>query len=110
MDKLLALLSPGIGHWLVMTSLLFSIGLYGVLSRRNAVAILMSVELLLNSAALSFVIFNRMGGLPGVDGMVMAVFAIAIAAAEVVVGMAIFVSLYRHRKTIDVNRLTTLKN
>ena len=109
MNELLTALKPGVGHWLVLGAILFSIGLYGLLSRRNAVGVLMAVELMLNSAALNFVVFNRYV-VPGqVDGQLMALFIIAVAAAEVVVGMAIFVALFRHRSTVDVTRMDIMK-
>jgi NADH:ubiquinone oxidoreductase subunit K len=102
--------TPGIYHWLALSSTLFSIGIYGLLTRRNAVGILMSVELLLNSTALNFVIFNHFATPSLVDGQVMAVFIIAAAAAEVVVGMAIFVALYKHRKTVDVTEMDEVRD
>ena len=102
--------SPNVGHWLVLSAVLFSIGLYGLLTRHNAVAILMAVELMLNSAALNFVVFNRFVTPSSVDGQIMAIFIIAVAAAEVVVGMAIFVAIFRIRATIDVNRMDTMKD
>ena len=70
----------------------------------------MAVELMLNAAAVNFVIFNRFCMPSRMDGNVMAVFVIAVAAAEVVVGMAIFVALYRYRGTVDVNRMDTMKD
>src|ERR1035437_4060663 len=97
--------TPGMTHWLMLSAVLFSIGLYGLLCRRNAVGILMAVELMLNSAALNFVVFNPYSVPAVLDGQVMVIFVIAVAAAEVVVGMAIFVALYRHRATMDVNRI-----
>jgi NADH-quinone oxidoreductase subunit K len=108
-NELLTTLKPGVGHWLVLGAILFSIGLYGLLSRRNAVGVLMAVELMLNSAALNFVIFNRYVAPGQVDGQMMALFVIAVAAAEVVVGMAIFVALFRHRATVDVTRMDIMK-
>lgn len=96
-------------HWLMLCALLYCIGLYGLLTRRNAIAILMAIEIMLNSAALNFVIFDRFVAPQQVDGQVMALFVIAVAAAEVVVGMAIFVALFRLRATIDVNRMDVLK-
>ena len=105
-----ATFSPSMTSWLVVSSALFCIGLYGLLTRKNAVAILMSVELMLNSAALNFVIFNHFCRPVTVDGQIMAIFAIAVAAAEVVVGMAIFVALFRYRKTVDVNEMNLLKD
>ena len=102
--------SPGIREWLMLTSVLFAIGLYGLLTRRNAVGILMAVELMLNAAAINFVIFNRFAAPAAIDGHIMAIFVIAVAAAEVVVGMAVFVAIYRYRETVDVNRMDTMKD
>jgi NADH-quinone oxidoreductase subunit K len=101
---------PGIEHWLVLSAILFAIGLYGLLSRRNAVGILMAVELMINSAVLNLVIFNKFVAPASVDGQIMALFVIAVAAAEVVVGMAIFVAIYRYRRIIDVNRMDLMKD
>jgi NADH:ubiquinone oxidoreductase subunit K len=101
---------PGLQHWLILAAALFAVGVYGVLTRRSAVGVLMAVELLLNSAALTFVVFNRFSRPAAVDGQVMAIFVIAVAAAEVVVAMAIFVALYRVGRTVDLNRLDRLKN
>lgn len=100
---------PGVTSWLLVSALLFAVGLYGLLTRRNAVGILIALELMLNSGALNFVVFDRFG--PGrlVDGQVMALFIIATAAAEVVVAMAIFVALFKHSKTADVTRLDLLR-
>ena len=96
-------------HWLFLAALLFSIGNYGLLTRRNAIGILMAVELMLNAAALNFIIFNRYVMPDKVDGELMAIFIIAVAAAEVVVGMAIFVAMFKHCKTSDVTRINILK-
>ncbi len=110
MLEFLAPHKPGHVEWLLLSATLFAIGLYGVLTRRNAVGILISVELMLNSAALNFVVFNRFVAPAACDGQITAIFVIAVAAAEVVVGMAIFVALFRHRGTIDVNRMNTMKD
>ena len=101
---------PTAQHWLVLSGILFAIGLFGVLSRRNAIAVLMSVELMLNAAALNFVIFNKYITPIIVDGQIMAIFIIAVAAAEAVVGRAIFVALFRYRGTVDVNQMDTMKD
>jgi NADH-quinone oxidoreductase subunit K len=101
--------SPGPIHWLLLSAVLFSIGLYGLLTRRNAVGVLMAIEVMLNSAALNFVVFNRFVAPAGMDGQIMAIFIIAVAAAEVVVGMAIFVAMFRYRGTVDVNRMDIMK-
>jgi NADH:ubiquinone oxidoreductase subunit K len=115
MADFLAANVPSLSHWLLLTCALFAIGLYGMLTRRNAVGVLMSLELCLNAAAVNFVLFNRyilpgQGGAERVDGAVMAIFVIAVAAAEVVVGMAIFVAMYAERRTVDVTRLNALKD
>jgi len=102
-------LTPGPFHWLTLSAILFSIGVYGMLSRRNAVGILMAVELALNSSALNFVIFNRYVRPGAVDGELMAIFIIAVAAAEVVVAMAIFVQLFRCRRTVDVTKADLMR-
>ena len=109
MTEFLTAIKPGAGHWLVLSAILFSVGLYGLLSRRNAVGVLMAEELMLNSAALNFVVLNRYVAPGRVDGQMMALFVIAVAAAEVVVGMAIFVALFRHRSTVDVTRMDIMK-
>ncbi len=102
-------LTPGLYHWLMLTLLLFSVGLYGLLTRRNAVGVLLSTELMLNSAAMNFVIFNRYMAPGFVDGSIMAIFIIAVAAAEVVVAMAIFVALLKIKKTADVTLMNELR-
>lgn len=109
---MLAFLNQGplnVTHWLILSTLLFSIGLYGFLTRRNAVGVLISLELMLNSGALNFVLFDRVLHPDLVHGQVMAIFVIATAAAEVVVAMAIFVALFKHRKTADVTRMNALR-
>jgi NADH-quinone oxidoreductase subunit K len=100
---------PEIHHWILLSLLLFSIGLYGMLSRPNVVGILISLELMLNSAALNFILFNAFVAAHKVDGSVMAIFIVAVAAAEVVVAMAILVALYKARKTVDVNKWNVLR-
>ena len=82
MISFLATSTPGITQWLLMAAILYCIGLCGLLTRRNAVGILMSVELMLNAAAMMFVIFNHFRTPSSVDGHVMAIFIIAVAAAE----------------------------
>jgi NADH:ubiquinone oxidoreductase subunit K len=109
MLRFLAENPPGLIHWLVVSALLFSIGIYGLLTRRNALGALMSVELILNSGALNFVVFNKFVAPAAVDGKIMALFVIALAAAEVIVAMAIFVMLYRERKTVDLTQMDALR-
>ena len=102
------LMVPGPKQWLILSLLLFCIGVYGLLTRRNAIGVLLAVELMLNSAALNFVIFNRYLQPNAVDGALMAIFIIAVAAAEVVVAMAILVSLFRLRRTADVTKIDAM--
>jgi NADH:ubiquinone oxidoreductase subunit K len=96
-------------HFLVFSALLFCVGIYGLLTRRNLIAMLMSVELVLNAAALNFVAFHRylFHGSPA--GVVFPLFIIAVAAAEVAITLAIIISLFRHRRALDVEDLDTLK-
>lgn len=90
-----------IAYFLVLSGLLFSIGTVGVLVRRNALLIFMSVELQLNAVNLSLVAFSRLHG--DLTGQVLAFFSMIVAAAEVVVGLAIIVAVYRRRRTVDVD-------
>lgn len=97
-------------RWLLLTLGIFSGGIYGVLTRRNAVAILISVELMLNAGALNFVIVNRYLSPSHADGQVMAIFIMAIAAAEILVGMSILIMLFRQKRNVDVTQLSRLKH
>jgi NADH:ubiquinone oxidoreductase subunit K len=100
----------GLEHVLILGALLFSIGLYVALTRRNAVGVLMGIELMLNSVNLNLVGFSRFVDSPtAIDGQVFAVFVITVAAAEAAVALALAVSIYRLRQTIDVDRLDLLK-
>ena len=97
-----------IDWYIALSGILFVIGALGVLLRRNAIILFMSVELMLNSANLLFVAFARHLG--DLDGQVLVFFVITVAAAEVAVGLAIIVALFRHRKTVMVDELNALKN
>ena len=96
-----------IAYFLVLSGILFSIGTVGVLIRKNALVIFMSVELQLNAANLALVTFSRMHG--NLDGQVLAFFSMVVAAAEVVVGLAIIVSVYRRRRTVNVDEARWLR-
>ncbi len=85
---------------------LFGIGLYGAITRRNAIIVLMCVEVILNAVNLNFVAATQVHG--NVDGWVLAIFAIAIAAAEVAIGLAIFLALYAQHETINLDEVVTL--
>ena len=96
-----------VGHLVVLAGILFTIGMLGVLSRRNILIVLLSVELMLNAAALAFVAFAGMHG--KLDGQVMVFFAITVAAAEVAVGLAMVIALFRLRVTVDSDKVSLLK-
>jgi NADH-quinone oxidoreductase subunit K len=96
-------------HYLVVSAALFSLGMLGVLTRRNAVNVLMGIELILNSANINLVAFSRFGMLPNLHGQLFAVFVIVIAAAEVAVALAIVLTLYRLRRTPNLDEADILK-
>jgi NADH-quinone oxidoreductase subunit K len=100
-------MNVGLGHYLVVSIILFSLGLLGVITRRNLLVIYMSLELMLNAANLALVAFSRFNG--NLDGQVFVFFVITVAAAEVAVGLALIVALYRRRQTAQVDDLTTMK-
>lgn len=94
-------------YYLLLSALLFAIGLYGVLARRTAILIFMSIELMLNAANLAFVAFARSSG--QLEGQVMALVVIALAAAEVAVGLGIIVAVFRARSSTSVDDLAELR-
>jgi NADH-quinone oxidoreductase subunit K len=102
-----------LGDYLIVSGMLFTIGFAGVLLRRNIIIIFMSLELMLNAANLSLVAFSRarltQDGLPAYNAQVFVFFIIAVAAAEVAVGLAIIVALYRARQTTHVEDISTMK-
>ena len=100
-------MSTPIGYFLVLSGILFAIGSVGVLVRRNALLIFMSVELQLNAVNLSLVAFSRMHN--SLNGQVLAFFSMVVAAAEVVVGLAIIVAIYRRTRSVNVDRAETLR-
>ena len=98
-----------VGAFIFVSAVLFFIGVAGVLIRRNAVVILMCVELMLNATNLALVALSRRAGLPDERGSVFVVFIFVIAAAEVAVGLAIVLSAYRNRPTVDVDEINAMK-
>ena len=100
-------MTVGLEHYLTVSALLFSLGLLGVTTRRNLLVIYMSLELMLNAANLAFVALSRFTG--KLEGQVMVFFIITVAAAEVAVGLALIVALYRKRQTAHVEDLTSMK-
>ena len=100
-------MNVGLEHYLIVSALLFSLGMLGVITRRNLLIIYMSLELMLNAANLALVAFSRFNN--NLDGQVMVFFIITVAAAEVAVGLALIVAIFRRKQTTHVEDLTTLK-
>ena len=99
----------GLTHYLILSSILFCIGLYGALSKRNAIIILMCIEIMLNAANISLVAFSRFITPQALTGQVFAIFVIVIAAAEASVGLAIIISVFRNHDTIESTDIDMLK-
>jgi NADH-quinone oxidoreductase subunit K len=100
---------PSVPHecYLVLSAILFTIGVIGALTRRNVIVVFMSIEMMLNAVNLTFITLSR--SLQSLDGVLFAFFVIAVAAAEAAVGLAIFVMIYRSRETINVDEINLLK-
>lgn len=96
-----------LGHYLIVSAILFAIGTAGVFLRRNLITILLSIEIMLNAVNLSFVAFGRQLG--SLDGQIITFFVISVAAAEAAVGLAIIIALYRHRESLNPDAFTSLK-
>ncbi len=99
----------GLNHYLVLSAVLFAIGLYGALARRNAIVILMSIEIMLNAVNIALVAFSRFVTPAFLTGQVFAVFVIVVAAAEAAVGLGILMAVYRHRQSIDSDKINLMK-
>jgi NADH-quinone oxidoreductase subunit K len=97
----------GVGHYLTLSAVLFTIGVIGVLTRKNAIIVFMAIEIMLNAANLTFVTFAMSIG--DLGGLVMVLFVIAVAAAEAAVGLAIIVAMFRHRETVNVEAFTSMR-
>ena len=95
--------------YLIIAAILFSMGIYGVITRKNAVAILMGIELILNSANINFIAFNRFAGMTKLDGHVFSIFVIVLAAAEAAVALAIVINLFKNVGSVDVDNADLLK-
>ena len=102
-------MSETIMPYLTLGAILFCIGLYGALTKRNAVLVLLSIELMLNAVNLNLVAFSKLGVLPSVKGQLFSLFNIAVAAAEVAVGIAILIALFRHKGTVNADEMNMLK-
>lgn len=94
-------------HYLILAALIFAIGVIGVLVRRNLIVVLMSIELMLNAVNLTFIAFSRYLG--SMQGQVIVFFVMAVAATEAVIGLAIVISVFRHRQTLDPQEMQLLK-
>ncbi len=96
-------------HFLIISTLMFFIGIYGFLTRKNLITMLMAIELILNSVNINFVVFNKYLYPDMLQGHFYALFVIAIAAAEAAVAIALIINIYRRFKTIDVERISEMK-
>jgi NADH-quinone oxidoreductase subunit K len=96
-----------LNYYLILSAVIFAIGVVGVLIRRNLIVVLMSIELMLNAVNLTFIAFSRFLG--SMEGQVVVFFVMAVAAAEAVIGLAIVISVYRHRQTLDPQEMQLLK-
>ncbi|RNC29369.1 MAG: NADH-quinone oxidoreductase subunit 11 [Candidatus Dichloromethanomonas elyunquensis] len=104
-----AIMNIGLNHFLVLSGTLFFIGLFAVLSKKNVIAVLMGLEVMLSSVNINLIAFNRYTSPEILTGNVFAIFVIALAAAEVAVGLALIVAIYRQRKTAEVQDYDLLK-
>ena len=102
-------MSIGLEHYLILSTILFAIGLYGALAKRNAIIILMSIELMLNAVNIAMVAFSRYIVPLLLTGQVFVIFIMVVAAAEVAVGLAIIIAIYRSRETIDATKIDLMK-
>ena len=99
-----------LASWLLLSALLFTIGLAGALMRRNAILVLIGIELMLNAANLNFIAFWRYGPNPeALTGTMFVIFSIGVAAAEAAVGLALIISLYRHIKTTNIDEVNSMR-
>jgi NADH-quinone oxidoreductase subunit K len=102
-----AVLEPGLAHYLILSAIIFSMGMLGVLLRKNAIVILMCIELMLNAVNLTFVAFSKYSG--NINGQIMVFFVMTIAAAEAAVGLAIAVAIFKRFKEINIRFFEHLK-
>jgi NADH-quinone oxidoreductase subunit K len=99
----------GLGHFLFVSSILFSLGIFGIVTRKNAVMVLMGVELMLNASNINFIAFAKYGNF-GLQGQIMALFVIVLAAAEAAIALAIVLNIYKTFSTVNVDEIDTLKD
>ena len=96
--------------FLALALILFCIGLYGALTKRNSVIVLISIELMLNAVNINLVTFSKYGVDPSITGQIFALFAIAVAAAEAAIGLAILFSLYRNKRSANIDEMNSMKH
>jgi NADH-quinone oxidoreductase subunit K len=96
-----------LGHYLIVSGILFALGTVGVFLRRNVITVLLSIEIMLNAVNLTFIAFGRTIGT--VDGQIIMFFVVTVAAAEAAVGLALVIALFRHRETLNPDLFTSLK-
>lgn len=99
----------GLNHFLVVSSILFSLGIYAVITRKNAVMVLMGIELILNSANINFIAFSRYGNF-GLNGQMMALFVIVLAAAEAAIALAIVLNIYKNLANVNIDEIDQLRD
>lgn len=102
-------MTTSLASYLLLAVMLFSIGLYGALTKRNAVIVLFSIELMLNAVNINLVAFAKYGIVANLTGQIFALFTITVAAAEIAVGLAILIALYRKRATVNIDEYDTMK-
>ncbi len=102
------MLNVGLTHFLVISVALFSLGMYGVITRKNAIMVLMGIELILNSANINFIAFAKFGNF-GLQGQIMALFVIVLAAAEAAIALAIVINIYKTITNINVDEIDSLR-
>ena len=102
------MLTVGLTHFLVISVILFSLGMYGVITRKNAIMVLMGIELILNSANINFIAFAKFGNF-GLQGQIIALFVIVLAAAEAAIALAIVINIYKTITNINVDEIDSLR-
>jgi NADH-quinone oxidoreductase subunit K len=102
-------MTVSITSYLMVALILFCVGLYGALTKRNAVVVLISIELMLNAVNINLVAFAKYGLYPAITGQIFTLFSMTVAAAEVAVGLAILIALYRNKETVNVDEMDQMK-
>ncbi|MBI2619689.1 MAG: NADH-quinone oxidoreductase subunit NuoK [Ignavibacteriales bacterium] len=109
LDFIQWLQNPGLGHFLLISAVLFSFGIFAIVTRRNAIMVLMGVELILNAANINFIAFSRYSS-GSFDGQVIAIFVIILAAAEAAIALAIVLNIYQNFNTVNVDEFNQLRD